>query len=764
MAYHGAKPGRAAGDGAALGTDVGAVMASFLIRARIEEAREQMLRILESQEFTVSERRLRETRLTLVAKRPSSHLWLTVEAQVELEAQGNTTLASADFRPALWGRISSLVAPTAIAVIASVFGAYPDVFLKACTTVVLSAVAHIILLAVSSGGKTPLTELPTSYLVLTGALVALVPLLSAQSRASREALDELPKAEMGFWRAVKRKFHTRLLALAQFRPLGTLYTACYVTAVMMAGAMLLYAVHPIILFGALPLWVCLWVTIMLPLAGSNQPGLYPRALAAVGNARIVLVNSLVLLLVVFGLGMTVGRQVAQGREAGEGIWGLAELREYLGRGGPLLDDVRSGDERMGQVQEHAAQWAHRIADGFRAGQEHERLIEVLFVAVPAVLLGLALWLLVNVGLRLWGSAGTSLHGGWRDSMVRAEVDWIRLPATVESRTLRSVPFRTGIGLLFVAGSVVNWVSLLVAVDVLAFALTDRVILFPQIVPSLTWAFVPFKAAGLAAGSTGSSFWDTAARACMMAIAAPPMIIWARRAAGGALRLVVRAGSEVWSLVRRSVIPPELRHYVRELSHEQEFLTPRLRPLRRKAVCLILVPDLLGSGATLYISMGALRRLTGQELRAAVAHELGHVRQRPARLRWLRILSILGGHPSWFLLLSVDLRKMEEEADGFALHVGADAQTLVAAILKASNPVGQERPMTAAVLAWVQSRVPEKIRARMLAWMKSAAVIDRFLFSDHLLVSSHPAARDRIAAILASAKVATGDAEAASRAQ
>jgi Zn-dependent protease with chaperone function len=140
-------------------------------------------------------------------------------------------------------------------------------------------------------------------------------------------------------------------------------------------------------------------------------------------------------------------------------------------------------------------------------------------------------------------------------------------------------------------------------------------------------------------------------------------------------------------------------------------------------------------------------LTEAELKAAVAHELGHVRQGTAWLRWLRLISTLGGHPPWFLLLPVDLRSLEEEADQFALRAGADPQALASAVIKAGNLGGSIIRKGAVLAAWLQTRVPDRALRPISSIVRSAAVVDRFLFTDYLVSSPHPAIRDRLAAIL-----------------
>lgn len=723
-------------------------MATFLLRASVPKVQDRVGDVLESAGFSMGKKYLDESKRIIVAKRAPGQEGIAIRVGLELEGREHTTLATAVFSPRLLARIALLVPTTAFVTITVLLGFSPDVFLKAVVTCFVSIITHILVRVFSATSPTPLAELPGSYAVLTGAVVSLPVLLSMISRLERKASAELSKAETSFWETVKKEFPARLVALAVARPLSSLYMGAFTTAMLVGLAMFLCAFHALILVGAMPLFVCMWVLMVLPYISENRGGLYPRAVAAIGSGRIVLLNTLVLLLVVLGFGATVTVRFVEQRGDSKGIWGPAELRKYLNANGPILDDVQSGDERMHQVQERASHWAEKVTEKVGWQDEGKHLSETTFIAIPALLLGVSLYMLFYLGHKLWGSASTSLHRGWQARMARPDADWIRLPVPIESRSLESTPFKVSIWLLFAAGAIINWISLAVSLDAFAFALSDQVLFFPPMRTFLSWVFVPFKGIALACGNANSTFWDGMARACIMAIAAPPIVLWARRIWGGGVRCALRAGATVWAVIRSSAIPKSLKDYVREVSYDHSLPAPKLRLLPKRAIHFELVAGLFGRRPTLYVSWGALRGLTGQELIAAAGHEVGHSRQRPARLRWLRILSSLGGWPSWFLVLPVDLRRLEEEADTFALRSGADREALAGAIFKASNPIRLRRRRERALLAPLWTRIPEKLRIRLAMWTKSIAVIDNFFFSNQLLASSHPTARDRIVSVLA----------------
>jgi Zn-dependent protease with chaperone function len=82
-----------------------------------------------------------------------------------------------------------------------------------------------------------------------------------------------------------------------------------------------------------------------------------------------------------------------------------------------------------------------------------------------------------------------------------------------------------------------------------------------------------------------------------------------------------------------------------------------------------------------ISSAALKTFDEDELKAAVAHELGHIIQGLNGLRLAKILSAVGLFPSYILTLGFDFVKMEYESDRIAVEITNDPDSLKRAIKK-----------------------------------------------------------------------------------
>jgi Zn-dependent protease with chaperone function len=340
-----------------------------------------------------------------------------------------------------------------------------------------------------------------------------------------------------------------------------------------------------------------------------------------------------------------------------------------------------------------------------------------------------------------------LPESWRYHTGSLQTEWIRLPASVESRAARSLLFRAIVLFLFLIGSAINILALLVSAEVICFALADRTIFFPQIRGMLSWIAVPFLAAGRLTNTTGAPIWDVAFRATLCTAAASPIVILGRRVAGRLYKLVSLVGGGVARLFRHDRVPQELRRTIETCCQENRLKQPQVRIIRSRAIELALIPRPFGWRPILVISKGTISHMTEQELAAAALHELGHIRQELGKLVFLRTVSTLGGFPPWFLLLLLDFRAMEEEADRFALRAGASADAMASAIIKATSVQVGGRSHAAGVLDWLRNRIPHWALKPYASALKTIQVLDRFLFQGELVGFSHPLPGDRIAAVL-----------------
>jgi Zn-dependent protease with chaperone function len=198
------------------------------------------------------------------------------------------------------------------------------------------------------------------------------------------------------------------------------------------------------------------------------------------------------------------------------------------------------------------------------------------------------------------------------------------------------------------------------------------------------------------------------------------------------------------------VPENLVLHIKSLCKKYAVKIPKIVKILKKTVCLSILPSYGVGKPIIFISDGAILKLTEAEIKAAIAHEIGHIKQGIWKFYMLRTIAIICGYPPWFLMLLIDLRGIEEDADKFALDVGEEPVALSQAIIKTSVPgyySGQQMPSTLLVLC---DRI--RIIKPVLKACRLVLIIDSFLCTDELIGFSHPTPKDRIATIMAGTKV------------
>jgi Zn-dependent protease with chaperone function len=156
--------------------------------------------------------------------------------------------------------------------------------------------------------------------------------------------------------------------------------------------------------------------------------------------------------------------------------------------------------------------------------------------------------------------------------------------------------------------------------------------------------------------------------------------------------------------------------------------------------------LIGIGL-LELSKGAVNVLEPDELKAVIAHELGHLRHGLLLVSLLKVLSIIALFPNYYLTLCVNWAKREMEADKFALQHIDRPDTLRHALVKISAAELWNTSRTTV------SKTSEKI-ARCVGLsnvpepVSELIMVGRFFFGDGILGYTHPLLSERLAAITA----------------
>lgn len=728
-------------------------MGAFVARGDVKEVHTAIRKQLGSQKFEVGVD-LNLSSPTLVATNRSGSLWQNMKAHIQLEPYEDVVLIDAKFQLGLLHRIALLILSTYKSTIFILFILYVEEFALAVLDVVARVGAYFIGNALGGISDRVLTDLPKCHLVLAVALGAAFPAFILYYRLGTEGSRVLTKTETEFWGSLKKIFPLRLMALAKLRAHPADITGSIVIAVVISGGIMLFRICPWLLVCWFPLLFLLGISLVTPLLYERQSAIYPKAVIVQSSVIITCLSSQILLLLTACFLISAAYGLSSKSQDSEKAMTISDLRQYLNDDKNLIGENCSVSEIMQGLSTKAGYWAEKIIQKVPRVSEKKTDIEKMFILAyvsPVVGMACAI-LLFSIFL---GSLMVGLPLLWQNYAGKDEIDWIRLPAEVESKGARSKSFRIIIFLISIMAAVLNTFTLLAAIDAVWFVLSGHALLFPQIQALLTWVFIPFLTVGELTNTQGLWIWDSLARFVIMIVGLPPLIIAARRILTVCYDFIRRLLYRILCLFSRWQVPKSLTLHVNNICHEHGIQYPMVIRIPDKTVHLSVSPSFVGGRPVIWVSDGAIAQLTEAEIKAAVAHELAHVKQRIEVLHLLKTIAILCGQPPWFLMLLVDFRKLEEDADRFALCVGEDPFALARAIVKASTPKYPGNSRTVSILSTLRKRtlIPNPI----LKAFRLVLIIDRFLFTDELVGFSHPLPRDRIATILANTKVVSGTA-------
>lgn len=287
------------------------------------------------------------------------------------------------------------------------------------------------------------------------------------------------------------------------------------------------------------------------------------------------------------------------------------------------------------------------------------------------------------------------------------------------------------------GGILNIAAVVFSVDSINYILFGKCYLLPEIANLWSWVFA---AARLAFGDARGKTIVT------LLVIAPclPVLFLLSAFVRRALNSIFRAFRTITLPCRQSNALSELNHYVIHTCKSQNMKTPAIRLVSGKSanICLYYAPFI--NRSIIEISKGTLDLLSPEELKAAVLHEIGHLKQGPWRVALLKMLSSLAFFPNYYLTLSINWAKKEMDADRFALKTANDAQSLKQALIKMSvvSTFYSAQTMKAGISHRWFGRFFTAIRRRI----RGIGISFDFFFGDGLFGYAHPYLSERLAVI------------------
>ena len=277
-------------------------------------------------------------------------------------------------------------------------------------------------------------------------------------------------------------------------------------------------------------------------------------------------------------------------------------------------------------------------------------------------------------------------------------------------------------------TVVNIVAAVLTIDAMGYIFIGRAVFIAQSANIYSWLFVSCKVL------FGDNLGFVIASSLLIVLFLPMLLVFASFLRRLIIRLFFyqRLLSSIKTPFDRKTLM--LQNFANNTSQRCSIKAPLL--LIDNSYQLIHTCLLINLRPVIVINRRLFDILDTDELKAVVAHELGHIKTGLLKSQILKALSIILLFPNYFLSICLNWPKYEIESDKFALEQTGNPDALKRAIVKISvaqlDYAGKNKQRT----------IFDKLKYRSADTIRSMS----FFFGDSLLGYTHPHQSNRLAAI------------------
>lgn len=193
----------------------------------------------------------------------------------------------------------------------------------------------------------------------------------------------------------------------------------------------------------------------------------------------------------------------------------------------------------------------------------------------------------------------------------------------------------------------------------------------------------------------------------------------------------------------------LKPFIDKLSTNIVSSPPQLIIIETKLPAIYIKTSIISKYAYICISERIAQQLLPIEIKAMIAHEIGHLNQGIRKLQWLRLFSALTLFSNYYLTLCLDYENEEYQADKFAVSVMGESKSVQGALIKSSIMAEDEENgyFSRLMIKFIPSRRYQKMK-KYYTLIKR---VKEFYFGDGNLGYFHPPIKLRIERMREAAK-------------
>ena len=328
---------------------------------------------------------------------------------------------------------------------------------------------------------------------------------------------------------------------------------------------------------------------------------------------------------------------------------------------------------------------------------------------------------------------------WKLTMAESTFLPIKPPSLLPGSVSSFVLFRTITFIWFITAMAINLCSALVSIEIISCFISGKTILLKESAAVISSIPASFSMLSVSFNLGIVPLLNTFAKTAILVFALPFLYFLLRLISNiftGTIKKVIK------SLINKDKAPLGIRAFILETAQENNIKAPGIRMSTSKGTFIQSKIGFFSSRATIEINNNIYDVLNEKEIQAVISHELGHIKQGLRKIALLKFLSRIAMFPNFFLTILLDFRRMEDEADKFAIIVTGNREALKSALEKLATAKLVDK-MTA-----LQGK--ERRGSKLPGWIKIVKkkflILDDFLFGEALVGYSHPSILERIKAM------------------
>jgi len=292
-------------------------------------------------------------------------------------------------------------------------------------------------------------------------------------------------------------------------------------------------------------------------------------------------------------------------------------------------------------------------------------------------------------------------------------------------------FRAAASLYYVIGGIIHIAANVFCFESLNYVIFSRCLIFESIANLWSWVFVICRI--VFGHNIGQGF-----AIMLVLVVSLPLLLLASvilRRLWSTLRFAIRVLWNGCFTSRNPSLPHTLQQAINLICKQHNLKEPLiLINQSHKSVPLRLWYLPLIGYSVIEVHDTLLNLLTEEELKAALAHELGHLHSGQIKIALMKWLSSLALFPNYYLAICINWAQLEMEADQFAIGTTKNPSALKHALVKIST----------AQISYKSST--NKNESHLLNKIRGIRTALRYYFGDGLLGYAHPRLTERLAAI------------------